>query len=144
MNQEILAPKDSTIFDGTCGGAFKINWTGELIANWWSGGDMGARVHNLLASIDLRQPRPWGRTAQVRIVGDADLTTPMNMTNLRPVGGLVVTMEGWLLCKVGADQPAIDMVGSRGITAMNWSLYGDMTMRPGIGLLCARTPRPTV
>jgi hypothetical protein len=142
-NQEILAPKDSTIFDVTCGGVFKINWTGELIANWWSGGDIGARVNNLLASIDLRQPRRLGRTAQVRIVGDADLTTPIDMTNLRPVGGLVVTMEGRLLCKVGANQPAIDMVGSRGITAMNWSLYGDTTMRPGIGLLCARTPRPT-
>jgi hypothetical protein len=149
MNEEILAPKDATIFDVTCGGAFKINWTGELTANRWSGGDMGARVNNLLASINLRQPRPLGRTARVRIVGDADLTTPIDMTNLRPVGGLVVTMEGRLLCKVGANQPAIDMVGSRGITAMNWSLYGyttvhgNRTMKPGIGLLCARTPRPT-
>jgi hypothetical protein len=149
MHEESLAPKDATIFDVTCGGAFKINWTGELIANWWSGGDIGARVNNLLANIDLRQPRSLGRTVQVRIVGDTDLTTPIDMTNLRPVGGLVVTMEGRLLCKVGADQPAIDMVGSRGITAMNWSLYGyttvqgNRTIKPGIGLLCARTPRPT-
>src|SRR5262245_14557214 len=51
-------------------------------------------------------------------------------------------MSEVLLCKVGPDKPAIDMVGSRGITAMNWSLYGDTTMRPGIGLLGTRIPRP--
>jgi hypothetical protein len=82
VNQEILAPKDATIFDVTCGGAFKIDWTGEIIANWWSGGDIGARVNHLLASIDLRQPRPLGRMAQMRIVGDADLTTPIDSLRL--------------------------------------------------------------
>jgi hypothetical protein len=142
VNGEILAPKDSVIFEVSNGGSFQVTWTGELIANWWSGGDIGEQVNNMFASIDLRNPRPLARTARVRIIGDADLTTSINMTNLRPVGGLVVTMEGRLLCKVGADKPAIDMVSSRGIIAMNWCLYGDPTTKSGTGVLCARTPNP--
>lgn len=139
INREIVAATDAVIFDVSSGGTFNVTWTGEIIANWWSGGDIGQQINHMLASLHLNMPRPLGRTARIRIIGDAELTTPVNMTNLRPVGGLVVTMEGRLLCKVSTDQPAIDMVGSRGIIAMNWSLYGDTTTKPGIGILCART-----
>ncbi len=89
----VTAPDDQIIFDGPPD-SFKFHWTGPVIANWWSGDDIGERWNNMRSSLhrnrqdelDGKKPGP----SHFKIVGKHYFSTPFNITGFR---GFTTTID---------------------------------------------------
>ncbi len=122
------------IFDVSSGGRFLVTWTGELIANWWSGADIAERWNNMKASIDLGIRGV--RSRRYKVVGEHCFWTAFDMTGIRNGGKTTLDFSEARLFAVGISGPAMDMTHSQGLLVYDLKLQG---LDGDIGILLARS-----
>ncbi|MCZ6795293.1 MAG: hypothetical protein O7J95_16940 [Planctomycetota bacterium] len=70
----ILSEEDKAIFDVSAGGIIDVEWTGQLVANWWSGGDIAVRWNNMRTSLRLDRSR-LPHSHSYKVVGVPEVVT---------------------------------------------------------------------
>lgn len=133
------------IFECSAGGAFRIEWEGEIYANWWAGVDIGERWNNMMKAC-RNGPRKF------LVVGQHVSFTGLDATRLNNRAVLDFSASRITFRMNGGV--ALDLTGSVGVTVnkphfVGFQIKDDLTndelpldQIPDVGILLSRNEGP--
>lgn len=143
VSAHVDASPTQEIFDVSAGGAVQPNHNRhKWYANWWSGGDLGARWNNMVGTGGTHA---MSRTALTDATprhfatapGNHTLTTSMDLSGFRNVSTFELNGNITASASAGMDV-AVDLIDSTGTAVWIERLTGSSASPPQIGVLLSR------